>query len=185
MSSLSNQITVQSLSTTAGQSSFPEVTLEYFELYAGNARENTGGVAASGNVIESVTYCPYVVGNQRTAWEAYAQSNAASWLDISYELYSNTSLAPNAKIEKAIHTRNASGVIVPSPIADAYLPLWQISPPPPQNDLSIINWDLFSWKEVQQLYANMNQADSKLHFEWNEGLSLPFVPRTHDRFLLF
>jgi hypothetical protein len=170
-------------SSEGGRPIWPNVTLLTFEI-VGYRTILKGGM-------DHVYYLPMLQSAKELAeWNAYTSSPsnpAASWIDISREIYSqsyNTAsdfLAPSDEdyVSPQVvpyvydplgspalsNSSRALGVAFPPPIDPAktpppYLPSWQVSPPPNANQTKFINMDLYQLPFVAPLVDAITQPNS-------------------------
>jgi hypothetical protein len=131
----------------SAQESFPELTLPYFEVSAGHLRETSD--------LELVAYAPIIrTVEERDSWEDYA-ANHRAWIEESLDVYDGKGSLAN--FTKFIYRRDSYGHVWQSSAEQPWLPMWQISPPVGIKEH--INFDLFSLKNMDELFQSMHSVN--------------------------
>jgi hypothetical protein len=140
-------------------STFPNVTLPQFKLFANHTHEGVGGFLAS-------IYAPLVTEQERVPWEQYT-TQTPWWHNLtdvhslederSRERKEKESSMTEQSLQDAhvptfIYNRvNEENVEVPKNATGLYAPLWHMSP----MDLNAINENLFAFPTIVELYSEM------------------------------
>lgn len=142
------------LSADKTKSTFPFVSIEYFESRARNARDQA--------YFDSVTWMPLVRGSQESEWANYSM-NHLEWI---YDSRNVTARAageaaqelPIDTITPYIYVDEESGR-VPVSTSEAYLPIFMVSPPP-QNSSSI-NEDALQYPYMRDAFDTVSISRGK------------------------
>lgn len=143
---------------------WPRVALPYFEATGSTLRKTSQSLI--------VAFLPLVDENERLAWEEYSIESQA-WLaesqsvahrenpdgtiqPITTEIYVHQTLPDRLLAEKQKGVLETK-ISVPQPYGEGpYSPVWQISPPPPANDTSIIKYNLSDRPVYKKAVALVN-----------------------------
>lgn len=120
-------------------SSFPFVTVPFFEAKAQQAREQSG--------IESFSYCPIITEENRFQWSSYAMDNKG-WIENSRAASGGESES-EAEIHPFLWTISDGYKVVESAGNGPFASLWQTSPLP-LNPLASINYEMLSDPEFSR-----------------------------------
>jgi class 3 adenylate cyclase len=137
---------------------FPNVTLPHFGVQFSNGR------ALSGSFV--VGYYAYVTDETRTGWEAYEKDHRSHADDaLTLEVYlrktqdarynlNTTAVDPIPITSDVIFAFGDDNALVPRPPGSGpYLPLWQLSPTPP--DKILLNYDALSKPSEREAYMTV------------------------------
>lgn len=117
---------------------WPFTTLPDFEVRGATARNSSQAII--------IALLPMVSDADRAEWEAYSQSHQG-WIQESHgeSQLGGTPMQPIAEeIYRRQELNDSTKIPVPDPEgAGPYAPVWQLSPPPPLNDTTTINLNLF------------------------------------------
>ena len=143
----------------AANSSWPFVTVPFFEVYASSIRSSAW--------VDLVITAPLVSEVDRASWEDYSTKNQG-WMTESHARTAETVARTSQRIDSQqqttsskhdfspyIHLRN--GQRVPGD-QGPYAPLWQLSPVPDHPDT--INLDLFSFPDLVNIVNRLATAAS-------------------------
>ena len=149
------------------RSTFPNVTLPHFNMFAGHSHANAGGFLAT-------LYAPLVTEQQRVPWEQYTEETPW-WVNITehieehdHEHEDERSLEEvsghdHEESHESHHTEdedvsyfvyeraNETKVQVPVNETGLYAPLWHMSPLAP----SVVNENLLAYPEIFKLFTEM------------------------------
>jgi class 3 adenylate cyclase len=137
---------------------FPNVTLPHFGVQFSNGR------ALSGSFV--VAYYAYVTDETRSGWEAYEKDHRShaddaftleaflrKTQDARYNL-NTTAVDPIPITSDSIFAFDDNGSLIPRPRGSGpYLPLWQLSPIPP--DKILLNLDALSKATTREAYMTV------------------------------
>jgi hypothetical protein len=144
---------------------WPFVTINDFEVKGRNTRRNTQ--------TELFAFCPILETPQdKTEWSSYSENQSELWLQDSYKTavkaygieggdgsFSYDNFAENAIPELVYRMEGERGPL-PEDSPGPWMPLWQISPPPP-NPFPI-NFNTLSSPDVSDIVHYLRDSDLKV-----------------------
>lgn len=169
-SSMATMMAAQGMSHNDVLSSWPFVTVPFFEAYAQNVRLESQ--------VEQVLIANLVDEAQQLQYEEYVSARYESWVQDSHEAFpDDTTILSPTRYTAYFKQKTPDGNYIKDSPRPTYFSAWQSSPPP--QDYGLINWNLGSDEALVPLLDSSMSRDETLYSKTFGGDDRVTFPHCH------